>query len=52
MSDRPKEKDRVLSSDSGEHFGHSFEDDGASRWNKNKHKKTHSIPIPEVGSGL
>uniref|UniRef100_A0A2N9FZN4 Uncharacterized protein n=1 Tax=Fagus sylvatica TaxID=28930 RepID=A0A2N9FZN4_FAGSY len=29
MLDRPKEKDRVLSSDSGEHFGLSFEDDGA-----------------------
>ena len=43
MSDRPKEKDRVCSSDNGEFLGHSFEDDGSSRRNNKKHKETHLI---------
>ena len=39
MSDRLKEKDRVRSnSDSGEHFGHSAEDDSASHRSNKKHK--------------
>ncbi len=42
MSDRPKEKDRVRSSsDSGEHFGHSIEDDGVSSRSNKKHKDCH-----------
>ena len=51
MSDRPKEKDRVRSSsDSGEHFGHSAEDDGANHQSTKKHKDCHSLVNPEVGS--
>ena len=51
MSDRPKEKDRVRSSsDSGEHFGHSAEDDSASHRSKKKHKDCHSLVNLEVGS--
>jgi hypothetical protein len=51
MSDRPKEKDRVRSSsDSGEHFGHSAEDDGASHRSNKKHKDCHSLVNLEVGS--
>ncbi len=41
MSDRPKEKDRVRSSDNGEFLGHSFEDDGTSCRNNKKHKESH-----------
>jgi hypothetical protein len=43
MSDRPKKKDRVRSSDNGEHLGHSFEDDDTSRRNNKKHKESHLI---------
>uniref|UniRef100_A0A2N9G3W3 CCHC-type domain-containing protein n=1 Tax=Fagus sylvatica TaxID=28930 RepID=A0A2N9G3W3_FAGSY len=51
MSDRPKEKERVRSSsDSGEHFGHSADDDGASHRSNKKHKERHPLAIPEVVS--
>jgi hypothetical protein len=51
MSDRPKEKDRVRSSrDSGEHFGHSADDDGASRRSNKKHKDFHTLANPEIVS--
>ncbi len=36
----------------GEHFRHSVEDDDANHRNNKKHKETHAIPTPEVGSGL
>jgi hypothetical protein len=45
MSDRPKEKDRVRSSDNGEYLGHSIEDDATSRRNNKKHKESHLISI-------
>jgi hypothetical protein len=38
------------SSDSGEHFGHSIEDDGASSRSNKKHKDCHSLVNPKVGS--
>ena len=51
MSDRLKEKDRVRSnSDSGEHFGHSAEDDSASHRSNKKHKDRHPLANPEVVS--
>jgi hypothetical protein len=51
MSDRPKEKDCVRStSDSGEHFGHSADDDGASHRSNKKHKYRHPLANPEVVS--
>jgi hypothetical protein len=51
MSDCPKEKDPVRSSsDSGEHFGPSADDDCASHRSNKKHKDRHPLANLEVVS--
>uniref|UniRef100_A0A2N9EGI5 DUF4283 domain-containing protein n=1 Tax=Fagus sylvatica TaxID=28930 RepID=A0A2N9EGI5_FAGSY len=52
MSDCPKEKDRVRSSFSVDFSGQSLEDDGTNSRNSKKHKGSHTVSIPVVGSGL